>query len=208
MPIRYYPASRIKPNLYTRGNEYILPNGKPYTGRYYLTYDGKAFVGINPVLGTNELLSPKPANQNIAAPSNIYTLATSQNQVRYAVPSELELKELTPYYPIPTESDYNRGYFTRYFAKYVTGPQFIVEISQGDYANISNGNVSPTILSYEITEMLWQLTGPKNDTRISQYQIKGGVFDTNKRVTEGKEKTFRGIISYIGGDYTKFARLT
>jgi hypothetical protein len=56
--------------------------------------------------------------------------------------------------------------------------------------------------------MLWQLTGPLNDTRISQYQIKGGVFNTNKRVTEAKQKSFRGIIEFIGGDYIKFARIT
>jgi hypothetical protein len=56
--------------------------------------------------------------------------------------------------------------------------------------------------------MLWQLTGPLNDTRISQYQIQGGVFDTNKRVTEAKQKGFNGIIDFIGGDYTKFAKIT
>lgn len=208
MPIKYYPLSRIKTNLYTRGNQFLLPDGRPYRGRYYITYDNKAFVGINPVIGTNEPLTPIPSNPNSQAPTNVYTRAASQNQKKYAVQSNLELKELVPYYPIPTEGDYSLGYFTRYFAKYVTGPQFIVEISQDEYANIKNGNVSPTILSYETTEMLWQLTGPLNDTRISQYQIKGGVFDTNKRVTEAKERSFRGIVAFIGGDYTKFARIT
>ncbi len=204
----YYPSTRIKTNLYTRGNEYQLPNGRSYTGRYYLTYKGEAYTGINPVVGTNQLLKPIPTNTDPAAPANSYTVASSQNQSRFVNESEIQLKELVPYYPIPTESDYNLGYFTRYFAKYVTGPQYIVEISQTDYANIKNGNVAPTILSYETEQMLWQLTGPKNDTRISQYQIKGGVFDTNKRVTEAKERTFRGIVNYIGGDYTKFARIT
>jgi hypothetical protein len=56
--------------------------------------------------------------------------------------------------------------------------------------------------------MFWQLTGPKNDKRVSQYQIIGGVYDTNKRVTEGKAKGFIGIVEFIGGDYTKFAKLT
>jgi nitric oxide reductase activation protein len=35
-----------------------------------------------------------------------------------------------------------------------------------------------------------------------------GVYDTNKRVTEAKQKTFRGIVEFIGGDYVKFARIT
>ena len=57
-------------------------------------------------------------------------------------------------------------------------------------------------------DMLWQLTGPLNDTRKSQYQIVGGVFSTNKRVTEAKQKSFRGIVEFIGGDYVKYARIT
>jgi hypothetical protein len=43
---------------------------------------------------------------------------------------------------------------------------------------------------------------------VSQYQIKGGVYDTNKRVTEQKALTFRGLIEFIGGEYTKFAKIT
>ena len=56
--------------------------------------------------------------------------------------------------------------------------------------------------------MLWQLTGPMYDTRKSQYQIVGGVYTTNKRVTEAKQVGFRGITEFIGGDYTKFAKIT
>ena len=56
--LKYYPLTRIIPNKYTRGNEFLLPNGTPYTGRYYLTYDNKAFSGATPVVGQNELLTP------------------------------------------------------------------------------------------------------------------------------------------------------
>ena len=96
----------------------------------------------------------------------------------------------------------------RYFAKNVTGPEYIIEISQTDFAQLQNNNVSPNMLNYQTTSMLWQLTGPLNDTRKSQYQIIGGVFSTNKRVTEAKQIVFRGIIEFIGGEYTKFAKIT
>ena len=56
--------------------------------------------------------------------------------------------------------------------------------------------------------MLWQLTGPLNDKRISQYQIQGGIIETNKRVTEAKNKGFNGIVAYIGGEYTKYTKPT
>ena len=208
--IKYYPSTRIKTNLYTRGNEFILPNGKSYSGRYYLTYDGKAFTGPNPTAGTNipltkaveeEILPRFPAPRPGTVPVETFvqgaTIATST-----------ELGQLTPYYPVPLESDYAKGYFTRYFAKQLTGPGYIIEISQADWSNLENALTEQTILAYEVTSMLWQLTGPLNNQRISQYQIKGGVFDTNKRVTEAKDLTFQGIVSYIGGEYTKFARIT
>ena len=204
--IKYYPLTQIRPNLYTRGNEFTTPDGKTYAGRYYLTYDNKAFTGINPVIGTNEELTAIPASNNPT--SNTYTAASTQNTQKRAKESNVTLSELDSYFPVPIAIDYSRGYFTRYFAKSASGPQFIIEISQMDYSQLQNGNVSPTVLGYQSTSMLWQLTGPLNNTRVSQYQVKGGVYDTNKRVTEAKQTQFRGIVEFIGGEYTKFAQIT
>jgi hypothetical protein len=206
--IKYYPLTQIIPNLYTRGDEYITSDGKPYTGRYYTTYDNQSFVGINPVLGTNDPLTPVTKANNTSPTANAYTAASTQNIQQTAKISDIVLAQLNSYFPVPIASDYARGYFTRYFAKNVTGPQYIIEISQMDYSQLQNGNVSPTVLGYESTSMLWQLTGPAHNTRISQYQVTGGVYDTNKRVTEAKQKGFNGIIEFIGGDYTKFAKIT
>ena len=215
--IKYYPQTRIKTDLYTRGNAYKLPNGTPYTGRYYLLYDGIAYTGVNPVVGTNQQLTPinsrsSTITNSTASPSTQYAVTTFKNSFsnknNNTTLSNFELKELVPFYPTPVESDYQLGYFTRYFAKNTTGPGYILEISQNDYANVTNGVYNSTSLLYEITSLLWQLTGPLNNKRLSQYQIQGGVFDTNKRVTEAKTVSFKGLVDYIGGDYIKFARIT
>ena len=215
--LKYYPLSRIKTDLYTRGTTYVLPNGKPYTGKYYITFDGQAFTGANPVVGTNEQLSlilePFKSTNFTATEKNIdYTVAKSQSaSTQTNLNSFLivdQLQEVQPYYPTPIDSDYQLGYFTRYFAKNVSGPGYIIEISPSDYANIQNNTNPDNYLVYESTSILWQLTGPLKDTRVSQYQIKGGVYDTNKRVTEQKALTFRGLIEFIGGEYTKFAKIT
>lgn len=210
--IKYYPLTRIKSNLYTRGGEYKLPDGKAYSGRYYITYDSKAFTGPNPVIGDNIPLTPIPPrplpSQDGPAPSQEYFSSLSQNNQADVNNTDIELTPVRPYFPVPVESDYSRGYFTRYFAKTVSGPGYVIEISQGDFANLKNNILPSGILGYEFVDMLWQLTGPLKDTRISQYQIKGGVFDTNKRVTETKNRVFNGLLEFIGGDYTKFARIT
>lgn len=213
MPLKYYPLTRVRTNLYTRGGQFVTEDGKPYSGRYYVTYDDKAFTGINPVLGENK---PLTTSTEFIRSTQTGTLNFSTNAAyvksRQAATAQkdvdAQLTTLIPYFPVPLDTDYARGYFTRYFAKNVSGPGYIIEISELDWTKIENGNVDDTVLGYETTSMLWQLTGPLNDTRISQYQIQGGVFTTNKRVTEAKQKSFRGIIEYIGGDYTKFAKIT
>jgi len=208
MALRYYPQTQIKQNLYTRGNEFALPNGTSYTGKYYITSDGKTYTGINPAIGTNEPLTPITANTTgFTAAQSSYAAATLPlNQS--LTQSDLELTTLTPYYPTPLPTDYARGYFTRYFAKYVTGPGYVIEISQTDWTKIQNGEVSNTSLGYLSTSILWQLTGPLRSTRLSQYQIVGGVYDTNKRTTEAAAVNFVGLKAFIGEDYTKFAKLT
>lgn len=117
------------------------------------------------------------------------------------------LKQIVPYYPIVTEADYKKGFFKRYFAKRIVDNGYVMEVSLEDWGKISTKQ-DQSYENYEVTDMLWQLTGPLKDTRISQYQVKGGVFDTNKRITEAKAKSFIGLIEFIGGDYTKFARIT
>lgn len=216
MALKYFPLTRIISNLYTRGKEFKTLDGRPYTGRYYKTYNGKAFTGINPVLGTNEPLVPfvEDAAQSHASgrtanlDTQLYTLAKADQQTQNVTVDEFgRLTEIKPYNPIPLNSDYERGYFTRYFAKIVSGPGYVFEISKLDWTILQN-NRDNSVLSYETTDMLWQLTGPLNDKRISQYQIQGGVYDTNKRVTEAKAKGFVGLLAFIGGDYTKFAKIT
>ena len=218
MPIKYYPSNRIKTDLYTRGEDYVLPDGTAYRGAFYITYTGRAYAGANPVIGTNEELTrvtfdKEELYSNFGGEINASNQRYSLIQSKQVSPGQVELnsgvlQELLPYYPFPLEEDYQRGYFTRFFAKTVSGPGYIIEISQQDFAYLSNGFISPTTLGYEFTKMLWQLTGPLNDQRVSQYQIKGGVLTTNKRVTEAKDITFRGLVAFIGGDYTKFARIS
>lgn len=221
MPLRYYPLAAIQENKYTRGNQFVLPDKTPYTGRYYTLYDGRSFTGINPVLGTNIPLTPinEPKLTDTSLLVSGRSLLSGQNldiagpyassRVQNSQGGSLVLTELQSYFPDPQADDYSRGYFTRYFAKTVSGPGYVFEISKIDWTKIQNGDIAvENILGYESIDMLWQLTGPLKDTRVSQYQIKGGVFDTNKRVTEAKNRVFNGLLEFIGGDYTKFARIT
>jgi len=61
---------------------------------------------------------------------------------------------------------------------------------------------------YQTGQILWKLTGPLNSVRLSQYDTRSGIVDTNRRLTENLNKTFLGITDFIGEDYTKWARPT
>lgn len=211
--LKYYPLSRVQTDLNTTGNLFTL-DGKPYKGAYYLTYDGKAFTGPNPACGGNELLTPivdTTTNQVSRRLGRSRTAVLNQNiQDAFTNRPAADtggLKQLVPYYPVVLESDYTRGYFTRYFAKKINVRGYIMEISYQSWAVTVNDDDN-TFEDYEVIEMLWQLVGPRNDKRVSQYQINAGVYDTNKRVTEGKARNFNGLVEFIGGDYTKYARIT
>lgn len=214
--VRYYPKNRIKPNQYTSGGEYSL-DGTSYTGDYYRTFDGLTFTGKDPnAPGANRQLFP--LNAPVAqvannAPSPGFNGAPVQGDLdRFAVlgaaggldASDAALNVLTPFYPQPTSEDYSKGYFIRYFAKKVNGVKEIIEVSKVNFEAMRNRTVDQETYLYEVVDVFWKITGPERDDRTSRQYPIAGVYDTNKRIVEQKDKAFPGLINYIGGNYTKY----
>ena len=209
MPLRYYPSYATINDLTTNGEEFFL-NGAPYSGKYYQTIDGQFYSGPNPQIGPNEKLS----KQNIIERAPGFT----NSSLPFKLKQELGLKtnivfnrpqgQPASFFPEPSEEDYTRGYITRYFTKKENQKGYIIEISREEYNDIVNGETDYDIRLYQVTTILWKLTGPLNNTRKSQYNIIPGIIETNKRLTEAANKNFLGIVEFIGGDYIKFARPT
>lgn len=207
--LRYYPSFKIIENQSTTGGEYLL-NGKPYKGKYYRTYDNRVFSGPSPEVGPSEQLekinryqsSPGLNSANLSDRSKI-DLAIRTNVSSTRIPGKPN-----NFYPSPTSEDYARGYIIRYFTKKENEKGFIIEISKDEYNNIVNGTTDYDITLYQVTQILWKITGPLKSVRTSQYNVTAGIIDTNQRLVETTNKTFFGITEFIGGDYTKFARPT
>lgn len=208
MALRYYPAFAIKANLVATGN--FTLNGVPYSGKYYLTQEGEAFSGPDPETGPNERLTPR---LNTAGVPGLNTINIPQSEkVKLINKTELQSTRVpgkpNSFYPQPTAADYKRGYLIRYFTKKENERGFIIEISPDEYDNIINGTTDYDIRLYQTTKILWKITGPLRNQRKSQYNVIPGIIDTNQRLTEEANKTFLGIVDYIGGDYTKYAKPT
>lgn len=212
MPIRYYPPSKIIPNLSTVGDEFVDSTGKPYVGKYYKTFEGKYFSGAYPELNKNEPLKrAQIVDEDTADERGPVSIDYDLVLGKSIVPASYKRTKGVPasYQPQPTQSDYMKGYVTRYFTKKENENGFVTEISQEEYTRIVNGQVLDYDISiYQTTKILWKLTGPLNSQRKSQYNVIPGIIDTNKRLTEASEKNFVGIIDFIGGQYDKFARPT
>jgi hypothetical protein len=225
MSIRYYPASKIKPNKVTKGGEFHI-DGNEYKGNYYETFDGKFFSGANPIIGSNkrlkkisaydsDYLNQTPMKQSVKqqfAKNNKDKFSQSvQTEITIpgvAIPPPRFKGEPTSYFPATIPEDYQMGFITRYFAKRVNSKGYVVEIAEREYIAIKNGEVPYDVSNYLITKIMWKLTGPLNQKRISQYDVRAGIIDTNKRLVETAEKNFLGLVAFINGEYNKFAKPT
>lgn len=226
MALRYYPLSKIKPNKSTKGGEFVL-DGKEYVGKYYETFDGNFFSGPNPIIGSNKKLqriqrySGAAYLNNTQMPNNLRkkfaTTNNSQLEQNHSqemmvpgitIPPPKFKGEPTSYFPIVLPEDYTKGSFNRFFCKRINSKGYVVEISESEYIAIQNGAVPYDVSFYLTTKILWKLTGPLNQKRISQYDVRAGIIDTNKRLIENAEKTFLGLVAFIDGKYDKFAKPT
>ena len=212
MPIRYYPSFRVKTNQITRGGAFYV-NGKPYVGLYYSTYDGKFFTGPNPNIGPNEELTNFSSYD--VANTGLQTLQDSQGNTKFvtglaSISTNVNSaqKNIVSYFTRPIQSDYNLGYIDRFFVKQKNNNGYITEVSPTQYTEIVNGAVGYNVSLLQTLSIRWKLTGPLNSKRISQYDVRAGIIDTNKRLVEQANPNFFGIIEFIGGNYSKFARPT
>lgn len=207
--LRYYPSYAVIPNLTTNGKEFFL-NGKPYAGKYYQTIDGEFYSGPNPETGPNEKLNEINFNEGTPGLNNVFLPLKIKQElaIKTNVVSNRTQGQPGSFFPQPTQEDYTKGYITRYFTKKENEKGYIIEISREEYNDIVNGDTDYDIRLYQVTTILWKLTGPLNNTRKSQYNIIPGIIETNRRLTESSNKNFLGIVEFIGADYIKFARPT
>lgn len=210
--MKYYPKTRITINQYTRGDKYQL-NGKPYIGAYYITYNGKVYTGANPINGSSQELQDivnADININLDKKKSIIVLNDKSNSyIKNPNIKNLRTYQIPPqYYPNPTDSDYARGYIMRYFAKKRNDNGYVIEISKDTHLSLQSSNSEFDYITYQSIDLFWQLTGPLRDTRVNKQYKTSGIIDTNKRLVETKDKSFRGLIEYIGGKYDKYAKPT
>lgn len=202
----YYPKSKIKENLFTKGGEYfVTATQENYTGYYYKVADSQYFTGKNPSSPNSFSLTPysTPQPQNLSSPPQL------SSKINYSVitdPSYLESKNITNffivnnlpiyYHPIPTEQDYQIGEFERYFLSKINETKF-VETNKLEYLRYLNSDPDVSYQLYTPIKLSWVLTGKREQ-----------VYEVNLKSAERVQFNFRlrGFTQYFKGRFTQFYR--
>jgi len=192
-------------NQYTYGNEYVVAStGQDYIGFYHITNQGTIYTGQNPNTLNNQLLLTKNQSVVLNKTSQLYVSLKQQQ----GNPFKLILPDPPSYFVQPTESDYQRGYFTRYFTKKINdkGISTIREIDQQTYSKINSNSKDYDSYMWKTAESKWVLTGSINDTVVGGV-VKKGVRNTNYNLILRASQLVEGL-EYFVTDYTQFAHLS
>ena len=153
----YTPKSKYQ-KLQSSGDKYLDPrNNQPYIGPYTLTSEGAFIekVGINNKIKLI-LKNPNSFRNN---------LFLTENSVQYASLNKKTSDFVKTTFPIistkvkPTEKDYERGYYTRYFCKRNNAENVYYEIDKTTHNNLKNKNKSYDFNLYTADSLIWAIDG-------------------------------------------------
>lgn len=183
----YYPSTHIVTNLYTSGKEWMYENGTEYVGYYHRYIDGAVMSGATFQNGTSKSLIPYI--EVILQPTNaVYDILKEKKT--YTSPRLI--------YPVPNIDDYEAGKISRYFIKRRNFSNFqdIIEINKDQYNSWAQPKIGIDASLYDAITLDWKLTGPLNDSTDLDNTVYG-VYDTNKRIVELKNRSFSGLRAFL-----------
>lgn len=195
----YFPQSRILEDQSSTGDFQIKSTGETYTGPYCKFSDGRYFTGKTFSNNSQEIVKKiKSVLPITSMPLSALSLTKS-----IRIGKTLTQQTLTPTTLKPTDDDYRRGIFTRYFASDLTSKLIkIFEININDYTSVNNKD-GKFYNIYKVITLEWKITGPQHDDLSKGIY---GIEDTNKRVLDIKEKEMPGITVFFGNRLQEFGR--
>ena len=163
----YIPKSKIN-ILNTPGGKFIVKStNQEYIGDYIELSNGKYYVGNDP---TN-------LNQELILPLSTDRLGISQNSYIYnnlkpeIVNFHSKNKFIYPSKTIPTSKDYDKGYYTRYFAKKVNEPRGYIEINVDVFNSINQQKREYDDYLYKVGSLIWNLKNGTTTLNFKNLQI-------------------------------------
>ena len=202
----YYPKNKVKTNLQTTGGDLVDVDGNSYRGDYYELFDGSCRVGKFPLSKDDIKLyrvSTNTPTSNLSTSNSIYVKSVkSKNSI-----GTINNGETPPYFlPSPTEKDYKRGAFKRYFCRKASSKNStIIEISKDTYDILNNKKGTYNHVLYTPFKIFWKISGPLYDDNTLISLPIAGIITTNQKIVNNINKNYSGIKSYLK-DLAQFAQ--
>jgi hypothetical protein len=197
----YYTKAQVKEGLITAGKEWMFTDGTEYIGQYHTYTTGEVFSLARYIVDKSKKLIPyvEPTEED----SNTINKAVNFEYDAIKRISVTNSKTPIPRIITPTQSDYNRGYITRYFVKKIN-ETLILEINLDDFNEVgSDGGLDVNI--WKPFSLKWKISGPISDALDTNGNIvEYGVVDTNKRTLDVYERNYKGITQYFNNNLTQF----
>lgn len=174
----YLPKSKYEIKT-AKAGEYTL-RGQPFYGRYIETYKKQRFPGdkIENISATDEQLKPAESLGYEESPKGFYGGTKIQ----------------------PTDKDYSRGLFIRYFQR-DKGTGKVSEISEEQYKARKDFGF------LEFEQITWALTGSIDNFYVGKYYIRGAK-DKNLTEIERLSRKFPGVEEFVLTNPAEFVRET
>ena len=215
----YVPKNRIKENLYTPGDEYVIKsNRENYSGFYHSLWNGRTYTGkttndsnvreiVSEVVSEIVFLPPESTSTNRIALflNDPDPIVQEGKWIQRDVQTFLSLNGKDPlddqprqmpqvYYPTPTEDDYKLGTFTRYFVVKINELQYI-EVSEEGYEEVINKSKKVVWELFTPFKFQWTIDG-----------VESNVFDINRdQVLIIQQSINRiGFTEFLRNNYLKF----
>jgi len=173
----YLPKSKYNIKE-TPGNELVVKaTRKPYAGSYLELSNGQYFAGNNIVnKGPELILIDTSTNREFGTSYNfqvhkILKESTFDGLKKY--------KQVLPFKPQPTEGDYDKRFYIRYYAKRINSKLGYFEISNQVFADIISKKGTYDYNLYQVDSIRWVLMGK--------------VKIANKKILEAQERRHPGI---------------
>jgi hypothetical protein len=147
----YLPPNQYE-TKFTNGGELYNPiNGNEYTG-YYIKYRNKFFAGNSPQNLKIKLRKIELSTENqVSNPTNFL-----YNQLNKKFYQKIKNRKIPyPSKPLPTEEDYTKGIFTRYFCQRANNKLYIIELDKEVYNGLLSGTYDKVL--YTPGKINWSL---------------------------------------------------
>jgi hypothetical protein len=163
----YIPKSKVNV-LDTPGGKFVTKStNQDYVGKYLELSNGKYYAGSNPSQLGQELIIPLSTNRlGNSRDSRLYSNLKPQKSKTLS-----KYKSVYPSKSIPTDEDYTRGYYTRYFARKVNEPRGYMEVDVDIFNSISQRKKIYDFNLYEVGSFTWNLKNGTTSSNFTNLQI-------------------------------------